>query len=97
MYVVTVEFIIKREHAGAFLQEMVANARASREREPGCRQFDVCAAPDDPAALFLYELYADRAAFDAHLATPHFRAFDATVGPWIERKTVHTYTRADPA
>jgi quinol monooxygenase YgiN len=97
MHVVTVEFVVKREHAGAFLREMVANALASREREPGCRQFDVCTAPDDRATVFLYEVYDDRAAFDAHLATPHFKAFDATVGPWVERKTVRTYARAAPA
>jgi autoinducer 2-degrading protein len=96
MHVVTVEFVVKPEHAATFLPAMIANARASREREPGCRQFDVCAAPGDSATVFLYEVYDDRAAFDAHLATPHFKAFDAAVGPWIERKTVRTYARADP-
>jgi quinol monooxygenase YgiN len=96
MHVVTVEFVVKRDHAAAFLQAMVENARASREQEPGCRQFDVCTAPEDVATVFLYEVYADRAAFVAHLAAPHFKAFDAAVGPWIERKTVRAYARADP-
>jgi autoinducer 2-degrading protein len=96
MYVVTVEFVVLPEHAEAFRTAMVANARTSRDLEPGCRQFDVCAAPDDPTTIFLYELYADRAAFDAHLASEHFRAFDATVRDWVLRKTVRTCERIDP-
>ncbi|GIK86170.1 MAG: antibiotic biosynthesis monooxygenase [Betaproteobacteria bacterium] len=95
MFVVTVLFEPRPEHATAFRGAMIENARASREREPGCRRFDVCA---DPAsgAIFLYELYADRAAFDAHLATPHFRAFDAATRDWVARKDVRTYERVDP-
>jgi autoinducer 2-degrading protein len=96
MYVVTVEFAVQPVHAAAFRAEIVANARASRDAEAGCRQFDVCVPPDDPASVFLYELYVDRAAFDAHLASPHFRAFDATVRDWVVRKTVHAYERVDP-
>jgi autoinducer 2-degrading protein len=96
MHVVTVEFVVQPAHAAAFGSELVANARASRAAEPGCRQFDVCASPDDPATFFLYEIYADRAAFDAHLATPHFRAFDATVRDWVVRKAVRAYRRIDP-
>jgi quinol monooxygenase YgiN len=95
MFVVTVVFEPHPEHAFAFREAMIENARASRERERGCRQFDVC---EDPAsgAIFLYELYDDRAAFDAHLATPHFRAFDAATRDWIVRKDVRVYERLAP-
>jgi autoinducer 2-degrading protein len=97
MYVVTVEFEIVPGHEAEFLREMVANARASRERESGCRQFDVCIAPEQPRLIFLYEIYADRAAFETHVGTAHFRAFDATTAPWVARKTVRFYERRDPA
>lgn len=96
MYVVTVDFNIEPQHAAAFCREMVANARVSRDTEPGCRQFDVCALRDDPGTIFLYEVYTDRAAFDAHLATAHFRSFDAAVASWVARKTVRTFERIDP-
>jgi len=97
MYVVTVEFVSKAAHAVDFLEALIGNARASREREPGCRQFDVCTAPDDRSRIFLYELYDDRAAFDAHLASAHFLAFDAATRDWVESKAVRTYERVDPA
>ena len=95
MYVVTVEFIVKAEHVPEFRREMCVNASTSREEEPGCLQFDVCAPPGDPTTIFLYEVYTNRAAFDAHLATAHFRAFDATVGSWVTGKTVRTYERIE--
>ena len=95
-FVVTVEFVIQLAHADAFRVAMIANAQASREREPGCRQFDVCAVQADPRTIFLYELYDDRAAFDAHLQSEHFKAFDAQVAPWVEQKTVRTYAQVEP-
>ena len=60
-------------------------------------QFDVCVDPTKPESVFLYEVYADRAAFDAHLAAEHFKAFDRTVSDWVTTKTVRTYGRLDHA
>ncbi|MEL6748477.1 MAG: antibiotic biosynthesis monooxygenase [Pseudomonadota bacterium] len=39
----------------------------------------------------LYELYDDRAAFEAHLASAHYAAFDAATKDLIAAKTVTTY------
>jgi (4S)-4-hydroxy-5-phosphonooxypentane-2,3-dione isomerase len=96
MYVVTVEFVIKAEHLQSFMPLMVDNARASREREPGCRQFDVCVEPAAPNLVFLYEVYDDRGAFEAHTATTHFKTFDAAVRDMVAAKLVRTYVRTDP-
>jgi quinol monooxygenase YgiN len=95
-YVVAVEFEIDPRFVGAFLPLMRENARLSREREPGCRQFDVCTDPARPVAVFLYERYGDRAAFEAHLASEHFLAFDAAVRGMIAAKSVRTLRRVDP-
>ena len=94
-YVVTVEFVVEPAHVDGFRAAMIANARASRDDEPGCREFDVCIDADDPGKVFLYEVYDDRAAFDAHLASAHFKAFDARVAPWLVGKTVRSYVLAD--
>ncbi|MGI9463684.1 MAG: putative quinol monooxygenase, partial [Aestuariivirgaceae bacterium] len=56
-----------------------------------CRRFDVCTDPDRPERVFLYEIYDDRAAFDAHLASDHFKAFDAEVVPITLDKVVGTW------
>ena len=91
MYAVTVTFTLHQGQAAAFLPLMLDNARASLRKEPGCRQFDVCTDPDAPDTVFLYELYDDRAAFDAHLASPHFRAFDTAVAGMIADKRIVTF------
>ena len=94
-FVVTVVFVAKPGHRADFRREMIANAEASRTREPGCRQFDVCESADG-ATIFLYEIYDDEAAFKAHLATDHYLRFNATVTPWITEKRVVTYGRISP-
>lgn len=90
MYVVIVDFRIKPERLAEFMPLMLENARASRETEPGCRQFDVCVDPKERTSVFLYELYDNRAAFDAHLATAHFRKFDPAVASMVASKAVRT-------
>ena len=97
MYVVIVDFTVKQDFLEEFRAATVRNARASCEREPGCRQFDVCVASEDPAAIFLYEVYDDRAAFDAHLATSHFLEFNVLTAPWLADKKARTLERIEPA
>lgn len=91
MYVIAVEFTIHPQQLAAFMPLLLENARVSRETEPGCRRFDVCRDPGRPERVFLYELYDDRAAFDAHLAAAHFKAFDAAAAPMLAAKSVHSY------
>lgn len=100
MYVVTVAFEIRPEAAAAFLPLMLENARASLAEEPGCLRFDVCgeATADEaaPARIFLYEIYQDRSAFDAHLASAHFRSFDQATGPMVTSKQVDSWQLLAP-
>lgn len=95
MFVVTVQFSILSQHTAAFMREMVANAKASREREPGCVVFDVCQDPAQAGEVFLYEIYRDKAAFDEHLKSAHYLAFNQTVTPWVSNKTVKVLTLVD--
>lgn len=87
-FIVAVRFKVRAEHAEAFLARVQRQAADSLAVEEACRRFDVATAPGDGASVFLYEIYDDRAAFDAHLASAHFLAFDGEVGPWLESKTV---------
>lgn len=93
MFVVTVRFDLRPESFADFMPLMRDNARRSLEREPGCRVFDVCTEPAGGPSVFLYEVYDDRAAFDAHLASAHFQAFDAATSAMIVAKSVQTWRR----
>jgi len=52
-----------------------ANADASVRNEPGCLQFDVLEPEGEGDRVLLYEIYTDKAAFDAHRKTEHFLVF----------------------
>jgi quinol monooxygenase YgiN len=47
-------------------------ADASRE-EPGCEAYVPCRDPEDPRAFLFYERYRDKAAFEEHGASEHFK------------------------
>lgn len=93
MFVVIVEFTLHAGYVEAFRERVGQQAADSLELEPDCHVFDVCIDPDREDRVLLYEVYADRAAFDAHLASAHFEAFDAAVKPWFSDKRVAFYER----
>ena len=91
MYVVCVNFTLKPGTAPDFLPLVMANAQTSLWDEPDCHQFDVATDSTNPDAVFLYEIYTDRAGFDTHLASAHFKTFDAAVAPMIADKIIQTW------
>lgn len=70
------------EHRDAFLESMLDDARGSVNDEPGCFRFDVLQDDNDPNTIYLYEIYKDQAAFDAHLKAPHYIRWRDTVKDW---------------
>lgn len=60
--------------ADAFRERIVELVRQVR-REPGCLILTAYEARDTPGRFYLYEIYSDAAAFDAHLKTDHVHAF----------------------
>ena len=65
---------VELEVTGGTREEIVArllkHAELSR-REQGCRHFDVIEARDDAKKIYLYEVWSDAAALDAHSVSPH--------------------------
>lgn len=95
-HVLLVEFHIQTQFVADFEQAILSNAAASLQNEPGCRRFDVCRDPEQPAAFILYEIYDDQAAIDAHLQSAHYRNFDASTRDWVEQKTVQKLLLVPP-
>ena len=96
MYAVIVDFKIKAAHLAGFRNAIDLNARASVADEPGFSQFDVCVDPQEASKIFLYEIYDDQAAFEAHLRTPHYAVFDQATANWTESKVVRKLNRVCP-
>ncbi len=83
MYVLVVTIDIKPDRKDAFIAAMLDDARGSVRNEPGCVRFDVMQDEHNVNRIYLYEVYADRAAFDAHTKTPHFLTWQDAVKDWF--------------
>jgi quinol monooxygenase YgiN len=94
-FVVIAEFQVRTGQVGAFLKLAQEDARSSVSEEPGCRTFDVAVSEDDMQTVLFYEVYDNRAAFDAHLKTPHLARFRAGIPVLVEsERTVRFLRRA---
>lgn len=76
-FAIIVDFRLKPGMRTAFRRLIDANAHLSATNEPDCRRFDVLEPDEDPDSVLLYEIYADRAAFQTHLDSVHYRDFAA--------------------
>jgi (4S)-4-hydroxy-5-phosphonooxypentane-2,3-dione isomerase len=93
-FVVIAEFVVRPEHRDRFLAIAQADARESVANEPGCRHFDAVVPEDRPDHVVLYEVYDDRAAFEAHLQQPHYFPFrDAVPAMTVGDPVVRFCTR----
>ena len=83
MYALFVKVNLKPECVDAYLEAVIAfDAKGSIGNEPGCLRFDVLRDEADPSKVYLYEVYADKAAFEAHGKTPHIAKFRERFRGW---------------
>jgi quinol monooxygenase YgiN len=85
-----------RPGAESDFDELVTRTTAAiREREPGTLVYACHKVNDAPRQRIFYELYRDRAAFDAHEAQPHTRHFLAARTELLEATDVNFLSLAD--
>lgn len=84
MYQFVVSFTVPPERRTDFVHAAQKTARDSLANEPGSLRFEVIADEANPGVVYLNELYADEAAFDAHAAGPYFGAFFAEAGAYAQ-------------
>ncbi|MFF7454783.1 putative quinol monooxygenase [Kitasatospora sp. NPDC008115] len=84
-YGLVVRFTATDEAAAHAFDELAATAlEGIRAHEPGTLVYVNHRVPNEPQVRVFYELYADRAAFDAHEEQPHVRHFLAERGQYLE-------------
>ena len=62
----------KADELASVLAEQVG---VIRKTEPGCLVYRLHRCTKDPEAFLFYEVYADKAAFDVHRASPHLAVY----------------------
>ncbi|ABR84215.1 TPA: antibiotic biosynthesis monooxygenase [Pseudomonas aeruginosa] len=88
MYCIFIKTRLRPGCAEAFIDAIQVNAAASVSTEPGCLVFDVSRDRQDPDLVYLYEIYRDDAAYEAHTRTAHFRDSRPLVEPLILEQEV---------
>ena len=84
-----VDFTVKSGAKAEFLDIIREHASRTLANEEGCLQFEVC----DPVAgghrVFLYEMYADDAAFEVHKASPTLARTRERYADIVESREIH--------
>ena len=70
-----------------FLAAIKENGAAS-VKEPGCQRFDIMVLASNPNRVFLYEVYDNEAAAQAHRTTDHFKKYAATAANMVTGRSV---------
>ncbi len=75
---------IKPEQVEEFTQVSFGDAQGSVRDEPGCFRFDINQDVEVCTRFYLYEVYRDEEAFQAHLEAPHFKEWIAVAKPMFD-------------
>ena len=86
-YINAVDLDIAPGQMAIFIEAIKENGAAS-VKEPGCRVFNISVLATDPNHVFLYEVYDNEAALNAHRMTDHFKKYQAAVANIVTGRNV---------
>ena len=79
MFSIFVTINVKPDRVDEFTQASFGDAQGSVRDESGCYRFDIHQDAENLNRFYLYEVYQDEAAFEAHLETSHFKKWISSV------------------
>ena len=82
LFVIHAPLLVQADRVSDFIAAICLDAIGSVNEEPGCLRFDVFQNQENPTEIYLYEVYANKEAFDYHMRTPHFERWFETVKDW---------------
>jgi quinol monooxygenase YgiN len=91
LYVNSVDLDIAPGQIDTFLAALRENG-AEAVKEPGCREFNIHVQANDPNHVFIYEVYDNAAALEAHRQTAHFKKYAAATGSMVAKRNVRAMT-----
>ena len=94
-FALVVRFTVRPGAEEQFDQLVADTAEGIRASEPGTLVYACHHVDGEPRQRIFYELYRDRAAFDAHEQSPHTRRFLAEREPLLEVTGVDFLSLAD--
>jgi quinol monooxygenase YgiN len=78
------ELQIDPDQIDAYRALLCEEMEASLDREPGVLQLQAVAERGRPERLYIFEVYANREAYEAHLTTPHFLKYKEATAAMVK-------------
>src|SRR5262249_5845296 len=75
----------------AYLAALKENGAAA-VHEPGCHEFDITVSPKEPNHVFIFDVYDNAGALEAHRATDHFKKYAATTRDMVAKRDARAFT-----
>jgi (4S)-4-hydroxy-5-phosphonooxypentane-2,3-dione isomerase len=91
LYINAVNLDIAPGRIDKFLALLKENGAAA-VKEPGCREFNITVAQNDPNHVFIFEVYDNAAALEAHRATDHFKKYAAATKDLVVKRDVRAFS-----
>jgi (4S)-4-hydroxy-5-phosphonooxypentane-2,3-dione isomerase len=98
LYINSVDIDVVPGQIDNYLAALKENATAS-VHEPGCHEFNIAVSQKDANHVFIFEVYDNAAALDAHRQTDHFKKYATTTKDMVAKREAHplslvaTYTK----
>ena len=90
-YINAVDIDVVPGQIDAYLAALKENGAAA-VHEPGCHEFNITVSPKDPNHVFIFEVYDNAGAFEAHRATDHFKKYAATTKDMVAKRDARAFT-----
>ena len=84
-----VDFTVKPGAKAQFLDIIRDHASRTLANEEGCLQFEVCDPVEGENRVFLYEMYADDAAFEVHKTSPTLARTRERYADIVDSRDIH--------
>ena len=91
LYINAVDLDINPADMDAYMAALRENG-AHAVTEPGCREFNIHVQASNPNHVFIYEVYENAAALEAHRATDHFKKYAAATAKMVAKRDVRAMT-----
>ena len=92
LYVNALDIDIVPGEIDHYLAALKENAAAAVKQEPGCHTFDITVSQADPNHVFIFEVYDNAAALQAHRTTDHFKKGVATTKDMVAKREARALT-----
>lgn len=74
---------VDAKHLEEYKKALREQMESAVKSEPGVLSYTAVADRKDPSMITIFEVYADRQAYESHISTSHFRKYKETVKDWV--------------